>query len=413
MIDIEHLDLLQRFGASLGIGVLMGLVRERRPGTLAGLRTFSLIALLGTLGGLLSERAEASWLLPAALLVLGAMMIAGDRNDEAHEPGTTSTVAVLLCFCLGAMVWFGPLLPAVALGLLSTALLHFKPALRGFATRLTPADVSSLLRFAAVSLLVLPILPDQGYGPYAALNPYRIWLMVVLISGLSLGGYLLLQIIGSGSGVVLLGVLGGLVSSTATSLTFSRQVRDDPEQLRSARLVILIANLVVLLRLAALALAVSPAALPALAPMLACGFVFGAMVVMWTLHRLPAAEQGALVIRNPGEMRAALSFAGLYAVVLLGVAWMEDRVGEGGVYLAAAVSGLTDLDAISLSAMEMFNTQRLAPDALALTLLIAYGANLLFKLGLVYAVAGRALAGGLIGGFAAAAAGLGLGWFLS
>lgn len=412
MIEIEHLDLLQRFGASLGIGVLMGLVRERRPGTLAGLRTFSLIALLGTLGGLLSERAEASWLLPAALLVLGAMMIAADRNDEAQEPGTTSTVAVLLCFCLGAMVWFGPLLPAVALGLLSTALLHFKPALSGFATRLTPADISSLLRFAAVSLLVLPILPDQGYGPYGALNPYRIWLMVVLISGLSLGGYLLLQIIGAGRGVVLIGVLGGLVSSTATSLTFSRQVRDDPEQLRSARLVILIANLVVLLRLAALALAVSPAALPALAPMLGCGFLFGAIVVLWTLRRTPSAEQGALVIRNPGEMRAALSFAGLYAVVLVGVAWMEDRVGEGGVYLAAAVSGLTDLDAISLSAMEMFNTERLDSTALSLTLLIAYGANLLFKLGLVYAVAGRALAVGLIGGFAAAAAGLGLGWLV-
>lgn len=409
---IEHLDLLQRFGASLGIGVLMGLVRERRPGTLAGLRTFSLIALLGTLAGLLSERAGADWLLPAALIVLGAMMIAADRNDEAQEPGTTSTVAVLLCFCLGAMAWFGPLLPAAALGLLSTALLHFKPALRGFATRLTPADVSSILRFAAVSLLVLPILPDHGYGPYAALNPYRIWLMVVLISGLSLGGYLLLQIIGPGRGVVLIGVLGGLVSSTATSLTFSRQVREDPEQSRGARIVILIANLVVLLRLAALALAVSPAALPALLPMLGCGFVPGALVVIWALRAAPPTGKTALEIRNPGEMRAALSFAALYALVLVGVAWMEDRVGEGGVYLAAAVSGLTDLDAISLSAMEMFNAQRLDAAALLLSLLIAYGANLLFKLGLVYAVAGKELARGLLGGFATVALGLLAGWML-
>lgn len=410
---IEPLDLLPRFGASLGIGMLMGLVRERRTGTMAGLRTFSLIALLGTVCALLTERTGAAWLLPAALLVLGAMMIAADRNDEAQEPGTTSTVAVLVCFCLGAMAWYGPLLPAVALGLVATALLHFKPALRGFATRLTPGDVSSILRFAAVSLLVLPILPDRGYGPYLALNPYRIWLMVVLISGMNLGGYLLLQIIGAGKGVVIIGVLGGLISSTATSLTFARQVRDDPEQIRSAQIVILIANLVVLVRLAVLAAAVCPPALPALLPMLGGGFALGTAVVTSTLRRVRPADQAALEIRNPGEMRAALSFAALYAVVLVGVAWMEDRSGTGGVYLAAAISGLTDMDAISLSAMEMFGTQRLDAAALLLTLLIAYHANLLFKLTLVCAIAGRKLALGLLGGFATVALGLLAGWALS
>lgn len=409
----ELFDLLQRFGASLGIGMLMGLVRERRAGTMAGLRTFTLIALLGTVSALLSERAGAVWLLPAALLVLGAMMIAADRSDEAQEPGTTSTVAVLLCFCLGAMAWFGPLLPAAALGLVATALLHFKPALRGFATRLTPGDVSSILRFAAVSLLVLPVLPDQGYGPYEALNPYRIWLMVVLISGMSLGGYLLLQIIGAGKGVVLIGVLGGLISSTATSLTFARQARDDPEQTRGAQIVILIANLVVLMRLAALAAVVSPAALPALLPMLGSGFALGGLAVIWTLRRARPADRAALEIRNPGEMRAALSFAAFYAAVLVGVAWMEDRSGTGGVYLAAAISGLTDMDAISLSAMQMFGTQRLDAAALLLTLLIAYGANLLFKLVLVAAIAGRTLALGLLGGFATVALGLLAGWALS
>lgn len=411
---IENAELLTRFSASLGIGLLMGLVRERSPGTLAGLRTYALVALLGTVASLLSERAGVVWILPAGLLVLGLMMIAAHHADEdAQDAGTTSTVAVLLCFCLGAMIWFGPLMPAVALGLTATALLHFKPELHGLATRLTLSDVRSILRFAVVSLLILPLLPDQGYGPYGALNPYRIWLMVVLISGLSLGGYLLLQLLGTRHGVQLMGVLGGLVSSTATTLSFARQVRADPGQTGSAQTVVLLANIVVLLRLAALATVVSPTALPWLIPVLAGGFAAGSVAAVWTLRRSRSSGQPELRIGNPGEMRAALSFALLYAVVLVGVAWLQDHAGLGGVYLAAALSGLTDVDAISLSAMEMFGSGRIDGGALALVVLIAYLANLLFKLGLIASIAGSALALRVLAGFATVALGMIAGWILA
>ena len=347
---IDDPELFLRLGASLGIGLLMGLVRERTPGTLAGFRTYALVALLGSIAALLGERTGTIWMLPAGMLSLATMMIVAHlREQGAQDPGTTSTVAVLLCFCLGAMCWLGPLMPAVALGLLATALLHFKPELQGFATQLSGSDVRSILRFAVVSLLVLPLLPDRGYGPYGALNPYEIWLMVVLISGLSLGGYLLLQLIGQRHGVLLIGVLGGLVSSTATTLSFARQVRADPVQAHAVQAVILVANLVVLWRLAALAAVISPAVLGALLPVLASGFVAGALMAGLSLRRRKkTGTVGSLQIGNPGEMRAALGFALLYAAVLVVVAWLEQHSGVSGIYVAAAISGLTDVDAISL-----------------------------------------------------------------
>ena len=401
---MELSEALSRFAASTGVGLLMGLVREREPGTQAGVRTYALVAMLGSMAAMLLDRGGA-WLLPMGLVTLGAMMIAAVRgNERGHDAGTTSTVAVMLCFCLGAAIWLGPVLPPVLLGLAATTLLHFKPELEGFATRLTPTDVRSILRFAVVSLLVLPLLPDTGFGPYGALNPYRIWWMVVLISGVGLAGYLLLQLLGSGRGALLVGVLGGLVSSTATSLTFAREVRADDGQAGIAQVVILLANLVALLRLAVFAAVVCPDALPTLLPVLAGGLLPGAIATGRGFARNRSRHD--LTMRNPGEMLAALSFAALYAFVLVGVAWLDDRVGTRGVYLAAAVSGLIDLDAIGLSTMQMTAAGTLPPVSLAAALVIAYIANLVFKFCLVAGVAGRTLARQLVGPFVLIASGL-------
>ncbi|TDU31668.1 uncharacterized membrane protein (DUF4010 family) [Panacagrimonas perspica] len=401
---MELSESLSRLSASVGVGFLMGLVRERNPGTQAGVRTYALVAMLGSVGAMLIDHGV-QWLLPAGLVMLGAMMIAAlHGRDASHDAGTTSTVAVMLCFCLGAAIWIGPVLPPVLLGLAATALLHFKPELEGFATRLKPADVRSILRFAAVSLLVLPLLPDAGYGPYDSLNPYRIWWMVVLISGIGLTGYLLLQLLGSGRGALFVGVLGGLVSSTATSLTFARQVREDREQADSAQVVILLANLVVLLRLAAFTAVVCPGALRSMLPVLGAGLAPGAIAAGRSYLRNGSRHD--LGVSNPGEMLAALGFAALYAIVILVVAWLNDRIGTQGVYLAAAVSGLIDLDAIGLSTMHMVAAGTLTPASLAIAMVIAYIASLAFKFGMIAVVAGRPLAQRLIGPFALIAAGL-------
>ena len=158
---------LQAFMTSLAIGLLIGLERERRSSAKAGLRTFALVALLGTLSGLLAEKAGSGWILAAGLLAVGAMIIAAyiNRPDDAGDPGTTSVVAILVCYCLGAAVWFGYGTLAVMLGIATTVLLYFKAELHGLSSQLTSKDLISILQFAVLTFVILPILPDRNYGP--------------------------------------------------------------------------------------------------------------------------------------------------------------------------------------------------------------------------------------------------------
>ncbi|MGQ0696676.1 MAG: MgtC/SapB family protein [Panacagrimonas sp.] len=394
MTSADELAAIPAFASSLGIGLLIGLERERSPGTLAGLRTFALVALFGTLCALLSERSGNVWIIPAAALVLGLMMIAANQKHgvTGGDPGTTTTVALLLCFSLGALSWFGYSRLAVALALISTALLYFKAELHGVIQRLSRQDLMSFLQFAVITFIVLPVLPDQGYGPYGALNPYRIWLMVVLIVGGSLSGYVALRVAGPNRAIPLLGVLGGVVSSTATTLLFSRQVRGDNMSVPVAAMVILIANTVVLVRVCLIAAVVSTSVLPQLLPVLGVGVLAGIVLPLRSWWKLRGEQAPSLEMKNPTELLAALGFGLLFAAVLVASAWMNDRVGAQGVYALAAVSGLTDVDAITLSALQLLQDGGLDAIETVRVITLAYCANLLFKFLIVLSVGGRPLA---------------------
>ena len=212
----EH---LWAFITSLAIGLLIGLERERKPDAKAGVRTYALVALLGTLAAMLGQETGSGWVLAAGMLVIGAMMMLALAVDpqQDRDPGTTSVVALMICYALGATVWFGYETLAVMLAIATTALLYFKAELHGFSRSLTAKDLISILQFAVLSFVILPILPDRDFGPYGALNPHQIWWMVVLISGVSLAGYTALRIVGPRHGPALIGFFGGLVSSTATT----------------------------------------------------------------------------------------------------------------------------------------------------------------------------------------------------
>ncbi|HEX6827492.1 MAG TPA: MgtC/SapB family protein, partial [Burkholderiales bacterium] len=223
---IEHLP---AFLTSLAIGLLIGLERERNPAARAGLRTFALVALLGTVAGLLSDKLTSPWPLAAGMLIVGLMTVAAysRERDAPPDPGTTTVVAIVLCYGLGAMIWYGYATLAVMLAITATILLYFKAELHGWSRNLTRRDLVSVLQFAVLSFIVLPILPNRDYGPYQAINPHQVWLMVVLISGVSLAGYVALRLVGQRYGAPLLGLLGGLVSSTATTIVYSRHGRAD------------------------------------------------------------------------------------------------------------------------------------------------------------------------------------------
>lgn len=384
---------LPAFAASLAIGLLIGLERERHPRAKAGLRTFALVSLLAAILAVLGDVLHTPWILIVGLLIVGAMIVTTYAREEAYtEPGTTTITALLVCYGLSAMVWYGQVQMSVMLAVVTVILLYFKAELKGVTQRLTRRDLISILQFAVLTLVVLPLLPNQNYGRYGVLNPYQIWIVVVLISGVSLAGYIAFRFVGQRYGAPLLGFLGGLVSSTATTLVYARQARDLPEMQGLAVLVIVIANIVVLIRLAVLSAVMSPGIVGSLLPVLLSGLLAGMLALLYLWRRKTPADEAPMPnIKNPTELRTAFSFALIYAVVVFLSAWLSDISGDKGLYALALASGLTDVDAISLSAMRLFNLDQLAAEQAVIAIVLAVFSNMVFKLGMVLVVGGKAL----------------------
>ena len=406
---------LEAFSTALGIGLLVGMERERRPDSAAGLRTFALVAMLGCLFALLGEKTGGPWILAVGLLVVSVSMIAANFSTLQEEKyrGFTSEAAIIVTYGLGAAVWFGYSTLAVMIAITTTVLLYFKAELRQFSERMTPKDINSILQFAVLSLVILPILPSQDYGPYNAFNPRQIWWMVVLISGLALSGYLALRIIGARHGAALLGIFGGLASSTATTLMFSRHARDHNELVRMAAIVILIANVMVMIRLGFVSSVVAPELVAPIAIVFACGIVPGVLMALYGWKAL--VEAGPLLmpeVKNPTELKTAISFGLLYAVVLLASAWLQDIAGNKGLYIVALASGLTDADASVLSTLRMFNLEKISSGEAVIAVTLALIANLVFKIGLVITIGGGKLARHALPGLFAIGAGLAMGLLL-
>jgi uncharacterized membrane protein (DUF4010 family) len=400
---------LPQFLTSLAIGLLIGLERERNPSAKAGLRTFALVAVFGTLVALLADRSGTPWMLIAGLLAVAAMIVAAyvSAPTEEKDPGTTTVIALLLCYGLGAMIWYGLSTLAVMLAIGITSLLYFKPELRGFTQRLTRRDLVAVLQFAVLTFIVLPILPNQDFGPYQAFNPHQAWLMVVLISGISLAGYAALHVVGTRYGAPLLGIFGGLSSSTATTLVYARHGKSNLSMLNLAAAVVVIASVVVLLRLLVVCAVVAYGAMPGLLPVFMGGLLTGVIVSIYAWHRTSkVSELYVPETTNPAELHTAISFGLLYVAVLLVSAWMEDVAGSRGLYAVALVSGLTDVDAIVLSSLRLFNLGQLSEQQTVTSVALAFLSNLAFKFGLVVFIGGKALARQVAIGFAAIAAGV-------
>ncbi|RFC32698.1 MAG: Uncharacterized membrane protein, DUF4010 family [Candidatus Nitrotoga sp. MKT] len=406
------IDVLPQFLASLAIGLLIGLERERRPSSKAGLRTFALVALMGTLAAMLSSKIGSPWLLVTGFCIVGVMIIAAYLTSptEENDPGTTTVAALLLCYALGALIWYGQTTLAVMLAIITTTLLYFKPELRGITKRLTRRDLVSILQFLVLTFVILPILPNQNYGPYDTFNPHQIWMMVVLISGLSLAGYVALHWTSQRYGAPLLGLLGGLVSSTATTLVYARHGKINEVMARVSAVVILLSSQVVLMRLAVLSAVVSPNLLAKLLPVMGLGLLFGLAVTLFDWRKLHTSSDLPMPkTSNPTEILTALSFGLLYAVVLFFSAWISDIAGSGGLYVVALISGLTDVDAITLSSLRLFDLNKLSDDQAVIAISLAFLSNMIFKFGLVVFIGGTTLAKHVAAGFLAMGVGVAVG----
>ncbi len=406
---------VEAFATSLGIGLLVGMERERRPDSAAGLRTFALVSMLGCLFALLGEKTGGPWALVTGLLVISVAMIASNFSSRQEEQyrGFTSEAAIIVTYGLGAAVWFGYATLAVMLAITTTILLYFKAELRDLSERLTARDINSILQFAVLSLVILPILPNQDFGPYNAINPRQVWWMVVLISGLALAGYMALRIIGARHGAAVLGIFGGLASSTATTMMFSRHAAAHGNLVRMSAIVILIANVMVMIRLGLVAGVVAPHLVTPIAIVFACGIVPGVAMSLYGWRALGAAGDLPMPeVKNPTELRIAISFGLLYALVLLASAWLQDVAGNKGLYIVALASGLTDADASVLSTLRLFNLETIPGSEAVIAVTLALMANLVFKIGLVVSIGGGKLARHALPGLLAIGGGMALGLLL-
>jgi uncharacterized membrane protein (DUF4010 family) len=380
-MDFVH---LQQLGVSLALGLLVGLERERAESSIAGIRTFPLISVFGTVCAQIGYVAG-GWIVAAGLVSLAATLIFANiakMKSGDPDPGITTEVAALLLFGLGALIVYGTMQAAVVMGGAMAVLLHLKDSLHRFSGRVGDRDMRAMMQFVVLSLVILPVLPNKGFGPYEVWNPFKIWLMVVLIVGISLGGYVAYKLFGAKAGALLGGAIGGLISSTATTVSFARRSASSEAAVPLAALVIMIAACISFARVVAEIGVVAPGNFLKIAPPLivmfvvTCGISAGLyFVVRKQQAKLP--EQ-----KNPAELKSALVFGGMYAFVLLAVAFGEKRFGDAGLYIVAIISGLTDMDAITLSAAQMTNSG-LSPTTAWKTILLASMANFLFKFGIV------------------------------
>ncbi len=396
----EPLDLALLFVTSLGLGMFIGIERQRDVSHRAGVRTFALTALLGTTSALVAEASSLAWVVALGLILVGAAILADYRRTpfSGEHPGTTTVIALLLCYLLGAMVWYGYPTVAISLAIVTTVLLHFKPTLHGISGRLSEQDLSLVLQLAVLSFVVLPLLPNRGYGPYDALNPYQIWLMVVLVSGVSLVGYLALKFGDPSRSIWLMGLAGGLVSSTATTLAFSRQAARDAESAAGCAKIIALANLVMLLRIILMVTVVAPGASLRIGAWLLFAVVVsaaGIALIKLTSYQWNARAETEAAYANPTSLTPALGFGAMYAAVLLLLAWIarSDHVQMvWGHYAVSVVSGLVDVDAITLSNLRLMATGELMANRALASILTALLANALFKLAVTRVIGSATLA---------------------
>lgn len=395
----KTIEYLIKLAISIGIGFLIGLERtfskEINEGEeeFAGLRTFTLVAIWGFLSALLAAHAG-RWLLGVSFsgLVL-FVVVSYFRTSGSHRNiGGTTEVTTTLTFLLGALVFFNFILLSLVITVVTLLLLAYKPTLHGFVKKLSREELLAIIKFIIISALVIPFLPHKNFGPYQVWNLQDIWKMVILVSGVSLVGYIIAKIVGN-KGTMVAGVIGGLVSSTAVSLTYARRSKE-PNGVEGTfyfAMAIISACTIMFPRILVEVYVVNrhlaqqlwlPIAILSLTG-------FGAAFYIYK-RNVKGAGDGDVPLSNPLNFGTAIKFALFFAAVMLLVKYSNEQFGERGTYIAGVISGITDVDAITLSMAKMAKNN--SNNNLAMnTILLAALSNTLVKFCIVLVVGSRSL----------------------
>lgn len=407
---------------ALAVGLLIGLEREQaHPETqgpsFGGVRTYPIVALIGALATMLEP--SSLWLPLVALAGLTALLAISYAADvrKDGERGVTTEASTIATYLLGALATshgvvepLGTrLLLVVGLGVALAFLLSSKQWLHGVASRVSREDFYATIKFLIVGVIVLPLLPDRDVGPLQAINPFNVGLMVVTIAGLSFIGYVAVQWLGPERGLLVGAAFGGLVSSTAVTIAFSRRASRAPELVGAAAGGIAMASAIMVVRVGVLVTVVQPSLLPILAIPLAAAAAGAVLGGVLTYRRAKNVHHEALAVTNPFELGTAIRFGLVFGGILLATKAAKVYLGDRGLYLAAGLGGTTDVDAVTLS------TARLAggtidPEVAAIAILVAVAVNTVVKSTIALVLGNRALGARafLIGGLIIVGAAAGL-----
>ncbi len=384
----DDLNIIYALALALALGLIIGVEREWRDrdhegdAHPAGVRTFGLIGLSGGIASILGKSYAA---LPAAGLALTiAVMIAAywRRSQNRNYMGVTTIFAAFVAYGCGGLAAANLPIPATAVAIGTAMILGVKERLHSFVARLDQKEIFAALQFILIAGVVLPLAPNQRFGPYDAINPFEIWLMVVLISGLSFIGYLSARVLSASRGIIGTAILGGFVSSTAVALSFARMAKHEKQLERTLSAGVILASAIMFARVAVIAGAVWPPLLSQLGAPLFAMVVTSAVFSAFYLRRQQQIVLEAPNLSNPLEILPALIFAGVLAAIMLASRWLGATFGAEGIYALAVASGLADVDAITLS-LSRFARDGLAGNVTVIAILLAAVTNTLVKLGLI------------------------------
>lgn len=393
----ENLILLRDLALSLAIGLLIGLERgwssraDTAGSRVAGVRTFGLLGLLGGLAGVAGR-----WLAPvvAVVVLAGAvatLVLGYLRGMQAEgRVSATSTIAALMTLCLGVIATNGYAVVAVATAAAIMLLLASRHQLHGWVAELSEADVRATARFAIITAVILPLLPDQRFGPYDAWNPRELWLVVVLVTGFSFAGYIANKRFGATRGTLVTATIGGMYSSTAVTAALSRRLHSGDESAPVVSAGIALASAVMFIRVLILTGVLATSALPSLAVALAPAALVALLASAWQIRRAArttASGAGPVGNGNPFELLPALGFAALVAVLALATRWAEANFGDAGVATLIVITGSLDVDA-AIVTLGGLPRGTLDPWVAGLVLAGPVLINTLFKAAIVVATAG-------------------------
>ncbi len=402
-LDLALPVIFQKMAISLLVGALVGLERERSLAEarqlFAGIRTYPLIALLGCLASLLGHAAGV-WMLGALSIgFIGLVVSSYIFEARSGHHGATSEVAAITVFVLGALIFYEFYAVAIASSVLLTLFLSLKQPLQKLISTVSEEDIYATLKFAIITAIILPILPNQTMGPLDVLNPRQVWYMVVLIAGISFAGYVLVKVFGSKRGLALTGMMGGLVSSTAVTLSFSQKSKEAPDLSRTFASAIILACSIMYPRILVEIAVVNQSLLAHIWPMIAILMASGIVASLLLLFGKRTDSMTNVALSNPFELMSAIKFGLVFALIIFVSRAAQQYLGDSGVYLAAGLAGLTDVDAITLSMANLSRSGAVTESTAAVAILIAVVVNTLVKAGIAISLGAAALRRFTVPGF--------------